>query len=69
MLQPLQHSLRWISIPLIAVAAGAVLWPSAAPSQVPDKLPVVGPVKHKAFTEKLDEKVSFDMLPIPGGTS
>ena len=39
-----------------------------AASQVPSKLPVVDKAKHKAFVEKLDPEVSFDMLPIPGGT-
>ena len=25
-------------------------------------------VKHKAYAEKINDKVSFDMVPIPGGT-
>ncbi len=33
--------------------------PASAPSQ---------PAAHKAYTEKLSDKVSFEMLPIPGGT-
>jgi len=64
----LQHSLRRLAVPLCAAVAIAILWPGAAPSQAPQKLPVVEEAKHKAFTEKLDADVSFDMLPIPGGS-
>ncbi len=30
--------------------------------------PTVEPTAHKAYTEKINDKASFDMLPIPGGT-
>ncbi len=68
MLQPLQLSLRWILVPLgLAVMLG-LLWQSPAVSQVPATLPVVEAATHKAFVEKLTEDVSFEMLPIPGGS-
>jgi formylglycine-generating enzyme required for sulfatase activity len=68
MLQSIQHSLRWITPPLGAAVILLALWPGTAPSQGTGKLPDVEPVKHKAFVEKLDEEVSFEMLPIPGGS-
>jgi formylglycine-generating enzyme required for sulfatase activity len=40
-----------------------------APSQVPDKLPVVEKTTtHKNYVEKIDDKATFDMIAIPGGS-
>jgi formylglycine-generating enzyme required for sulfatase activity len=59
----LQHSGLWGLLALAPVLAA--LTPAA--SQVPATLPVVQPATHKPYAEKLDDKTSFDMLPIPGG--
>jgi formylglycine-generating enzyme required for sulfatase activity len=67
MTRSLQHPLRWILLPAGFALAVVLLVHSPAPSQVPDKLPVVEKATHKAFTEKLSDDVSFEMLPIPGG--
>jgi formylglycine-generating enzyme required for sulfatase activity len=39
-----------------------------ANTQPAAKLPIVEPIKHKAYTEKVGDKLAFDMVPIPGGT-
>jgi len=44
---------------------------AAAPQAVPKKLPDIEAAKHEKYTEKIDAPgitVTFDMLPIPGGT-
>jgi formylglycine-generating enzyme required for sulfatase activity len=47
-------------VPLLALSPVA--------SQAPLKLPIVETTTHKAYTEKLDDKTAFEMLPVPGGT-
>ncbi len=64
----LKHPLSWT---LCAVAISLACWslPDVpAPSQVPADLPIVAKAQHKAYVEKLTANVSFEMLPIPGGT-
>jgi len=56
-----------LSIPGALLVALGWLAHDPAPAQVPDKLPVVEKATHKAFTEKLADDVSFEMVPIPGG--
>jgi formylglycine-generating enzyme required for sulfatase activity len=50
----------------LGVAAILILVSGVA-AQVPDKLPLVDKAKHEAFVEKLTDKVSFEMIAIPGG--
>jgi formylglycine-generating enzyme required for sulfatase activity len=62
---------RIIQYPLVfglgalAILAAAI---DPAPTQQPAKYPIVEDAKHKAYTEKVEDKFSFDMVPIPGGT-
>ncbi len=59
-----------VSIPAVLAAIVAFGWfvHEPAPAQVPDKLPIVEKATQKAYTEKLTDEVSFDMVPIPGGS-
>ena len=52
---------------LAVMLAGVFLEPPPAPSQAPGKL-VVDKADHKSYVDKLGDKVSFEMVPIPGGT-
>ncbi|MFO0866438.1 MAG: formylglycine-generating enzyme family protein, partial [Gemmataceae bacterium] len=56
---------------MIAFAAGVAfvvaLSPRIAESQTPEKLPKIEKKEHKDYTEKLTDKVSFEMIAIPGG--
>src|SRR5436305_11852644 len=57
----------------VLLVAGLIvsLWAgfeSPAPSQVPDKLPVVEEAAHKTYADKINDDVKFDMIAIPGGT-
>lgn len=45
----------------------SLVWHNTASSQVPDKLPLIEKAAHEPYTEKLAERVSFDMVAIPGG--
>lgn len=60
---------RWLqrSWPGVMVGVVSALALTKAPGQAVPKLPLVEPATHKAYSEKLDEQVKFDMLPIPGG--
>jgi formylglycine-generating enzyme required for sulfatase activity len=59
----LQHSLAVGAVLLAALAA----WLASAPADAPAEEKKV--VKHEKYTEKIpDTDVSFDMVPIPGGT-
>jgi formylglycine-generating enzyme required for sulfatase activity len=51
---------------LATIVAGTLLVPAPAGDAV-GKLPTIDEKKHKDYTEKLTEKVSFDMIAIPGG--
>jgi formylglycine-generating enzyme required for sulfatase activity len=64
----LQHSVGWIFASAGCALVLAMLWQTPASSQGGDRLPVVDKATHKAFVEKLNDDVSFEMLPIPGGT-
>jgi formylglycine-generating enzyme required for sulfatase activity len=64
----LQHPLSWGAAAVIAAAFGLLAVQSPAPSQAPAKLPLVGPRTHKNYVQKVDDKVSFEMVAIPGGT-
>lgn len=53
----------------MASALGLAALAALAPAQVPAKLPEVEKAAHKEYTEKISgSDVSFEMLPIPGGT-
>ena len=58
---------RIIQYPLGCGLAAAVLLVivGSSPTQTEPK---VEPATHKAYTEKINDKVSFDLVPIPGGT-
>jgi formylglycine-generating enzyme required for sulfatase activity len=49
----------------LALSLGVVITATAQPGA---QYPIVEPAMHKAYTEKINDKVSFDMVPIPGGT-
>ena len=55
---------------MIAFSAAAITlcWSLAAPTQPAPKYPIVEKKSHQPYAEKINDKVSFDMLPIPGGT-
>jgi len=57
---------------MVALAACAALIlalsPNVAESQSIDKLPVIDKKEHKDYVENLAEKVSFEMIAIPGGS-
>ncbi len=72
MSRTLQHPLPAMTAALGLALGAALLWqgqgPAAGQGQVPAKLPVVQKAAHQAYVEKLNDDVSFEMLPIPGGT-
>ena len=51
-----------LSVTLSALLAGGLV-----SSQTAAKYPMVEKAEHKAYKEKINDKVSFDMVPIPGG--
>lgn len=51
---------------LLAGVAGLILTATVS-AQVPDKLPVIEKAAHKDYVEKLTDRVSFEMIAIPGG--
>lgn len=53
---------------VVAVGVGSILFGPEAPGQPPGKAPVIEAASHKPYIEKLADKITFDMLPIPGGT-
>ena len=62
---------RIIQYPLtfgLAAFAIAIIGSQPAPSQLAPKYPLIEPATHKPYTEKIDAKAEFDMVPIPGGT-
>lgn len=61
---------RWIQHLVFAACGLAILAPinPRATGQATVKLPVVEAIRHEKYLEKLTDKVSFEMLPIPGGT-
>jgi formylglycine-generating enzyme required for sulfatase activity len=59
--------MRSLSHTWIAALCGFIVVSTAA-AQVPDKLPVVEKATHKDYVEKLADRVSFEMIAIPGGT-
>ncbi|MEI7686928.1 MAG: formylglycine-generating enzyme family protein [Planctomycetota bacterium] len=62
----LKHPLSWLTI--VAATLLCAFQPKTSTGQAAAKLPIVEDNKLKAFTEKLTGRVSFDMMPIPGGT-
>lgn len=52
-------------LPMI-LAIFVIAIPAAA--QPTPKLPIIEPIKHKGYTEKVGDKLAFDLVPIPGGT-
>src|SRR5438105_4866321 len=62
MKRPVQYALASIGSALLFVC-----WHPVA-SQPAGKLPTVDNATHKAYLETLTRDVSFEMLPIPGGT-
>jgi formylglycine-generating enzyme required for sulfatase activity len=62
---------RIIHYPILFALAGLVFGLFAyAPATTPQpaKYPIVEDAKHKAYTEKVEDTFTFDMVPIPGGT-
>jgi formylglycine-generating enzyme required for sulfatase activity len=59
---------RLILVAAIAVACPLLMIGPRTPAQVPAKLPAVDAKKHADFVEKLSDKLSLDMVAIPGGT-
>jgi formylglycine-generating enzyme required for sulfatase activity len=61
----IQHPLAWsflVLVPALALTGKPVV------GQAKINLPVVEKSSHEGYTEKLMPDVSFEMLPIPGGT-
>lgn len=61
---------RIIQYPLlvgVAALAIALAQSDAVPTQ-PAQYPKIEAAKHKPYTEKIGDKISFEMVPIPGGT-
>lgn len=59
------------TLPLLAASLAAVYCftqPRSSPGQAAPKLPIIDEKKAKNFTEKLTDRVSFEMIAIPGGT-
>lgn len=61
-----KHPLAWLATALAVVFS--VVLPRISSGQAAPKLPIVEENKLKPFTQKLTDRVSFDMVPIPGGT-
>lgn len=60
-----QHPLTWF---LFTITGGIFLaGVDTVPSQPPPKHPVVEKASHQGYVEKINDKVSFDMIAIPGG--
>ncbi len=59
---------RYIQASLFALlpAIGTAFLSDAAPPQ--EQYPKIEAASHKGYTEKISDKASFDMVPIPGGT-
>jgi formylglycine-generating enzyme required for sulfatase activity len=64
----LQHPVGWSAFSLGLALAILGLREASAPSQAPAKLPAIDKAKHQGYVEKLTDRVSFEMLAIPGGT-
>src|SRR4051812_48933826 len=64
----LQHPLPCSLLACVLALGLGLFGPGAATTQPPAKAPTVEPITHKGYTEKLSDQVSFDMVPIPGGT-
>jgi formylglycine-generating enzyme required for sulfatase activity len=63
----LQRPLGWCLLLTGGLAVGACAW--SLPAAGPDAAPHVDPLKHKGYVQKVpDSMVSFEMVPIPGGT-
>jgi formylglycine-generating enzyme required for sulfatase activity len=52
---------------LVLLLPTAVCLLPTVPESQADTKPAVEPAKHKSYTEKISDDVSFDMVPIPGG--
>lgn len=52
---------------LLALPLTLLFLPVATPTQPAAKYPTVDAITHKKYTEKINDNVSFEMLPIPGG--
>src|SRR5947209_3555244 len=60
---------RLYKSPVVAIFLGLLLgWPMAATTQPSSKYPIIEKAKHEKYVEKISDAVSFEMLPIPGGT-
>ncbi len=62
-----KHPFSWLALALAAIV-GFLARPMPSPGQVPANLPIVEEKKDKDFTVKMTDRVSFDMIAIPGGT-
>jgi formylglycine-generating enzyme required for sulfatase activity len=55
-----------VGVAVAGLGLGLLLEPSPAPSQPPQA--AIEKATHQAYLEKLGDRVTFDMVPIPGGT-
>src|SRR5437879_3382568 len=68
MKQIIQHHLYWGLVPFGLVVAIGLVSPSPAPTQATPNYPMVERVAHKGYIEKILDRATFEMMPIPGGT-
>ena len=59
---------RGIQFSLVVMSSVIMGLFTDSPAQVPAKLPVIDKKTHANYTDKIMDKVSFEMLAIPGGT-
>lgn len=68
MKQIIQLRFCWGLAPFALGLAIAFSWYSPASTQGAPNFPIVEQSSHKSYIEKIMDKASFEMLPIPGGT-
>jgi formylglycine-generating enzyme required for sulfatase activity len=59
----IQYPILFGLVPLALIVVGG-----PAPTQPTAKYPIVELATHKGYAEKINDKVSFELVPIPGGT-
>jgi formylglycine-generating enzyme required for sulfatase activity len=65
----IQHSLGWATVVVLTACALMTPAPKPAPARAAEPTPSAPGTAHKAYTEKIpDTDVTFDLVPIPGGT-
>src|SRR5262245_295095 len=64
----IQHPLACVLFPCALALAVGLVCTERAPTQALPKFPIVEEAKHKGYREKINDKVTFEMVAIPGGT-